>query len=173
MGRRPKYKLSSLLTPLSYHEMLEVAETTVGQANGRRGEILRGKGIYGGKWDLQAKDDEIAKLKMQLMQSRAEGNNLRQNSGRSRGGGETRGYSAPRGASRGRGPRGRGKPGPNPGEYARGSDLAFETKRMLICLKFNKGTCSDPSVCNLSHTCNKRVSPGTPCGHGHSSQDHQ
>ena len=132
--------------PLSYHEMLEVAETTVGQANGRRGEILRGKGIYGGKWDLQAKDEEIAKLKIQLMQSRADANNLQKNLGRSQGGGETRGYSAPRGASRGRGPRGRGKSVPNPGEYARGSDLAFETKRMLISLKFNKGTCTDPSA---------------------------
>ena len=157
--------------------MLEVAETTVGQANGRRGEILRGKGIYGGKWDLQLKDDEIARLNTQLQQSRAEANNLRQNSGRSRGGGETSGYGSTKGASRGQGSRGKGRggavPNNNPGGYARGSDPAFETKRALLCLKFNRGACSDPSSCNLSHTCNRRVGPGTPCGHGHSSKDHQ
>ena len=49
-----------------------MAETTVGQTNGRRGEILRGKGIYGRKWDVIQKDEEIARLNVQLQQSRAE-----------------------------------------------------------------------------------------------------
>jgi hypothetical protein len=160
--------------PLSYHEMLEVAETTVGQANGRQSELRRSKGIYGGRWDLQAKEEEISKLKQQLAQARADANNLRQNAGRGRGGGENSGYSAPRGAARGRGTRGRGKSTSNitPGKYLPGSDLPFEAKRALICRRFNSGTCSDASACNQSHTCNRRAGPGTPCGHGHSAQNH-
>ena len=154
--------------------MLEVAETTVGQANGRQGELRRSRGIYGGRWDLQAKEEEISRLKQQLAQSRSEANTLRQNSGRSRGGGENSGYTAPRGAARGRGSRGRGKSIPNTssGKYVPGSDLPFEAKRMLICRKFNSGNCSDSSVCNLTHSCNRRAGPGTPCGHAHSALNH-
>ena len=61
----------------------------------------------------------------------------------------------------------------NPGGYVRGSDPEFETKRGLICLKYNRGTCTDANSCGQSHTCNRRVGHGTPCGHGHPSKDHQ
>ena len=138
---------------------------------------MRGKGIYGGKWDVIQKDDEIAKLNVQLQQARAEASNLRQNAGRGRGGGDTGGYTNARGAGRGRGPRGRGRGGTradnNPGGYVRGSDPEFETKRGLICLKYNRGTCTDANSCGQSHTCNRRVGQGAPCGHGHPSRDHQ
>ena len=102
-----------------------MAETTVGQTNGRRGEILRGKGIYGGKWDVIQKEDEIAKLNVQLQQARAEASNLRQNAGRGRGGGDTGVYTQPKGAGRGRGSGTRGRGGAvnnNTGRYMRGSD---------------------------------------------------
>ena len=121
---------------MSYHEVLEVAETTVGQANGRRGEILRGKGIYGGKWDLQQKDEEISRLKAQLAQASAEATTLRQNSGRGRGGGDKGGYESTRGTPRGRGSRGKGgksgRGSGNTGGYARGSDPDFEAKRAIV-----------------------------------------
>ena len=159
--------------PMTYHEVLAVAEATVGQANGRRGELLRGKGIYGGRWDLQQKEEEISRLKVQLAQARQDATTLR-NSGRGRGGGDKGGYESTRGTRPGRGSRGRGggRGSGGAGAYTRGSDPEFEAKRELLCLQFNRGNCSDPSVCHLVHTCSRRVGQGTPCGHNHSSQEH-
>ena len=99
---------------------------------------MRGKGIYGGKWDVLQKEDEIARLKEQLQQARAEANKLRQNMGRGRGGGGTGIYTQPKGAGRGRGSGARGSGGAvtnNTRRYMRGSDLDFETKRSSICLR--------------------------------------
>ena len=136
---------------------------------------MQGKGIHGGKWDVIQKEDEIAKLNVQLQQARAEANNLRQNAGRVRGGGDTGVYTQPKGAGRGRGSGARGRGGAvnnNTGRYMRGSDPDLETKRILICLKYNRGLCTDTNNCGQLHTCNHRVGQGTPCGHAHPSKDY-
>ena len=153
--------------PLNYQECYVVAETTVSDINGRRHEISRGKGVYGGRWDMAAKDDEISKLTIQLAQARSDNTQLRQTIKHSQLAGNS--YN-PTGAKKGRSnaaPRGGGK-NKNKGSQ----DSVFTAKRALMCVKFNQHTCTD-AACPSEHACSRWVSQGTPCGQGHPAKEHQ
>ena len=141
-----------------------IAETTVSDINGRRHEISRGKGVYGGRWDLAAKEDEVSRLTTQLAHSRAENTQLRQTIKHMAGGSTT-----PPGGGRGRGNiplRGGGK------KVGKQRDLVYEARRALMCLKYNQHTCSD-GACTMEHACSRKVSKGTVCGQAHPAKDHQ
>ena len=133
--------------------------------NGRRHEVARGKGVYGGKWDLLAKEEEISKLTTQLVQARLENTQLRQ--GLKRRQVSTNTY-ATTGTGRGAGGKG-GRGGQRSGK--RQSDPAYVTKRNQMCAKYNLGTCAD-AACPTIHACSKRVSQGQVCGEAHPSKDH-
>ena len=86
--------------PLNYQECYVIAETTVSDIYGRRHEISRGKGVYGGRWDLAAKEEEVNRLTTQLAHSRAENTQLRQTIKHTQMAG---GSTTPPGGGRGRG----------------------------------------------------------------------
>ena len=145
-----------------------MAENTVSDVNGRRHEISRGKGVYGGRWDLAAKDDEITRLTTQLAQARVENTQLRQ--GLKRGQVPTNTYSPPGTRKGGGGKGGRGGQKDKPGGK-RPSDPAYVAKRNQMCVKYNLHTCAD-AACPNEHACSRRVSQGQVCGLGHPSKDH-
>ena len=160
---RGRTRLGQGTPPLTYQECYAVAENTVSTVNGRRHEIGRGKGIYGGKWDLAAKDEEISKLSSQLVQARLDNTQLRQ--GLKHGQISTNTYGTT-GAVRG-GKVGRG----GQKSKKRDSDQAYVAKRDQMCAKYNLRTCTD-AACPSVHACSKRVSPGQVCGEVHPSKDH-
>ena len=157
---RGRTRLGQGTPPLTYLECYAVAENTVSTVNGRRHEIARGKGIYGGKWDLAAKEEEISKLKTQLAQARLDNSQLRQGL---RHGQATTDTGAVRGAGRG----GRG----GQRSRKRDGDLAYIAKRDQMCANYNRRTCS-VAACPQTHACSKRVGPGQVCGDTHPSKDH-
>ena len=162
---RGRTRLGQGAPPLTYQECYVVAESTVSDVNGRRHEVARGKGVYGGKWDLLAKEEEISKLTTQLVQARLENTQLRQ--GLKRGQTPTNTY-ATTGAVRGAG--GKSGRGSRRQRNAQG-DQAYVAKRNQMCAKYNLGTCAD-TACPTVHACSKRVGQGQVCGEAHPSKDH-
>ena len=75
---------------------------------------------------------------------------------------------------RGRGGRGGNSRGRGSGSYSnQPRDEAFFQARLKLCLKYNLGQCDDATQCGLNHACNRKVAPGTVCGHAHRGREHQ
>ena len=165
-------KLGQETPPITYKDGLAIAQEVVNNANGRTYEVFRRKCIYSSRFDLQAKDAEIADLKKQLANARSELVSLKNAKSRNQGGGYSGGNGSrgtPPNTARGRG---RGGRGGGPGRYTPGSDPEFEAKRLKVCRRFNIGSCTDGGNCTLLHQCNKRVAVGHICGNEHPSKDH-
>ena len=162
-------KLGQDTPPITYKDGLAIAHEVVANANGRTNELFRRKCIYSSRFDLQAKNDEIADLKKQLANAKSEASSLKSAANRGNGAGLN---SGSRGAGAGPRGRGRGGRGGGAGGYKHGSDPDYEAKRSKVCRRFNVGQCTDSASCSQLHQCNKRVALGQMCGHEHPSKDH-
>ena len=160
--------------PTNYKDTKLIAEDIVSNKNGRGSELCRKGCVYGAKWELVEKDREIEQLKAKNTRLQNEINNLRK--------GAKVGNNGPRQVfdndfgqnRRGRGGRGGNARGRGSGSYSnQPRDEAFFQARLKLCLKYNQGQCDDATQCGLNHACNRKVAPGTVCGHAHRGREHQ
>ena len=158
--------------PTSYKDTKLIAEDIVSNKNGRGSELCRKGCVYGAKWELAEKDREIEQLKAKNTRLQSEISNLRKGtkaninvarqSFDNEGGYNRRGRGGRGGSARGRG-----------GYPTQPRDEAFHQARLKLCRQYNLGECEDADKCGLIHACNRKVAPGTVCGHAHRGHEHQ
>ena len=160
--------------PTNYKDTKLIAEDIVSNKNGRGSELCRKGGVYGAKWELAEKDREIEQLKAKNTRLQNEINNLRKgakvnNNGARQSFDNDLGYNRRGRGGRGGNGRGRG----NGGYPNQPRDEAFYQARLKLCRLYNLGQCDDATQCGLNHACNRKVAPGTVCGHSHRGHEHQ